>query len=219
MHVAEPERDRLRAQSRPTSAGASTLLHFDDAERRRHRDHQGASRQPAAVHHRPLDPAVEPLPRRGRPAQRATGRRAHHREERRTAHRARASRRCTSPSASPRGGIGGLACTAPVLLRPLGDPSPPLRLRAQAARRVHREPRARPRAARRTSASTLDGPALAALAVRRRRVQAAAGHRPHPRARPRSIERSPSTPGWSSRPSPTSAPRWRAMPSTSTTRC
>src|SRR5690242_21415869 len=44
------------------------------------RDHQGPPGEPPAVHHRPLDTAVEPLPRRGRAAQRPPGRRAHHGE-------------------------------------------------------------------------------------------------------------------------------------------
>ncbi len=78
MHIAEPERDRLRALAAELG-GPSTLLHFDDADDggiEITKAHPGSLPQFITG---PLDAAVEPLPRRGGAAQRAPGRRADHR--------------------------------------------------------------------------------------------------------------------------------------------
>ena len=204
------------ARRPPNSAGASTLLHFSDAADASHRDHQGAPRQPSAVHHRALDAPVEPLPRRGRAAQRAPRGRADHREEPRAAHRRAASSRCISRSGSPRGGSAGSRARAPVLLRPLGDPPPSRATSSSSCTATFvGQPRARPRAAHALRHRARRRRARRAR-PRRRRVQAAAGHRPPARADRRRSTRSPSSRAWWCRASPTSASRWRGMPPTST---
>ena len=87
---------------------------------------------------------------------------------------------------------------------PARDPPASRGLRAQAARRVHRQSRARPRTAH---ALRHRGrrPGARGARPRRRRVQAAAGHRPPAGAAPRASRRSPSSRGCWCRASPTSA--------------
>ena len=179
MHIAEPERDRLRALAAELG-GPSTLLHFDDAERRRHRDHPGPPRQPSAVHHRALHAPVEPLPRRGRRcATRAWPPSGSPRRTSSCAPRA-ASSRCNLAVGLASWRIGGLACTAPVLLRPLGI----RRHHSDFELKLHGSFTVNPelvRALRTHFGIELDGAGARGTRVRGRRVQAPAGDRPHPR--------------------------------------
>ena len=213
---------RARARS-PAAAGGGARRQVDPAALLGcrglvDRDHQGASRQPSAVHHRALDAAVEPLPRRGRAAQRPSRRRADHRQEPRAAHdprpRAGAPRGRTRLVAHRRHGLQRARCCC-------------ARSRSAATRptsscKLHGDFVVNPelvRALRTHFGIELDGPALAALAHDGRRLQAAAGHRPPARADRRRSRPSPSSRVCSCRASRMSASRWRGMPPTSTTRC
>ena len=114
--------------------------------------------------------------------------------------------------------IGGLACTAPVLLRPLGI----RRHHSDFELKLHGSFTVNPefvRAAAHALRHRARRPGARGTRLRGRRVQAAAGDRPPARAdRVDRLVHRASAPGRLDA-SPTSAPRWRGMPWTSISPC
>ncbi len=214
MHIAEPERDRLRREI-AMLGGASTLLHYADSPETGieiTKAHPGSLPQFITGRSTLLSNLFrdEVALRTARiAAERLTAKNV----ELRTARGSRcgAPRRRARLLANRRTVVHG-----PRTAASSRDPPSSRRLRAQAARRLHGQSRTRARTAHALrDRDRWGGPCSARL--RRRRLQAAAGHRspagPHGvRSRP-----SPSSRAWSSRASPTSAARWRATPRTSTT--
>ena len=180
MHIAEPERDRLRAAcgrtGRPLDAAALRRCRTTAASR---------SPRPTPAAFRSSSPGAR-LSCRTCSATRSPLRNARLAAERITAKNVELrTARGIEPVhlavglASWR--IGGLACTAPVLLRPLGI----RRHHADFELKLHGSFTVNPelvRALRTHFGIELDGAGARRTRLRRRRVQAAAGDRPPPRA-------------------------------------